>query len=238
MMETKVDYLKHSNDSLQNKSQQLEETLQVLKEKVTVQQNNLTVQQNNLLELLQNQARIEAEAYSKGLSDGVTNANFKNKNDQTIVLPPKLDKTTLSTLIVDSFKKVHPKKHPRNCAMVAASAVWDLYNGACKSHLVDWSTEIIQQKNPYRQAEEIAKVMDLCAGQLNITGYKQLRKCLEAKTKKKTSQEATVGFVAIGTSNKQCMLLKRWQGRKSHTKCCPTTKLMASSLIMRRHFCT
>ena len=149
MMETQDDFLKHNNDSLQNKSQQLEETLQVLKEKVAVQQ-------NNLLESLRNQARIEAEAYSKGLSDGVTNATSKNKNNQTIVLPPKLDKTTLSTLIVESFKKVHPKKHPRNCAMVAASAVWDLYDGACKSHLVDWSTKIIRQKNPYRQAEEMS----------------------------------------------------------------------------------
>ena len=54
MMETQVDSLKHSNDSLQNKLQQLEETLHVSKEKVAVQQ-------NNLLELLRNQARIEAE---------------------------------------------------------------------------------------------------------------------------------------------------------------------------------
>ena len=45
------------------------------------------------------------------------------------------------------------------------------------------TTKLIRRENPYRKAEEIAKVMDLSPGTLNITGFAKLRKGLEIKNK-------------------------------------------------------
>jgi hypothetical protein len=81
-------------------------------------------------------------------------------NNKQITLPDKLDPTTLAQLITEAFTEVHKNKKPHQCAAIAAKAVWNLYNGKCKLFLEEWTTEIIRQKNPYRQGEEIAKQGD------------------------------------------------------------------------------
>ena len=85
--------------------------------------------------------------------------------------------------IKEIFKKVHKKKGHHKCAATVTNCVWNLYDGKCKPYFAEWLSEIIREKNPYRQAEEIAKVMDLMPGQLNLSGYNELRKGLEAKNK-------------------------------------------------------
>jgi hypothetical protein len=97
------------------------------------------------------------------------------ENNNKITLPNKLDPTTLAQLITEAFTEVHKNKKPHQCAAIAAKAVWNLYDGKCKLFLEEWTTEIIRQKNPYRQGEEIAKVMDLSPGQLNLAGFRELR---------------------------------------------------------------
>jgi hypothetical protein len=101
-----------------------------------------------------------------------------------IDLPNQVDSTTLTTIIDQSFSIVHPRRRVQKKATVAAEAVWKLYDGRCQSKLKDWSAEAIREENPYRKAEEIAKVMDLSAGQLNLSGYSELRKGLEIRNKR------------------------------------------------------
>ena len=61
-----------------------------------------------------------------------------------------------------AFEKVHKhKKTNLQCVSIVAETVWNLYDGQCKMHLQDWTTELIRKHNPYCQAQEIAKVMDL-----------------------------------------------------------------------------
>jgi hypothetical protein len=172
MTKTQNETLKNKIDTLKKERNKIRERFHVMKEKAKEQHDELSA-------LQQSQEAIKRKAYNSGFGDATAHA----ASTHTIALPNVLDKTTVSTLIVDSFKKVHPAKPPMHCAMVVADAVWTLFDGQCKDYLTDWSTEIIRQKNPYRQGEEIAKVMDLSAGQLNISGYKELRKGLEKKNK-------------------------------------------------------
>jgi hypothetical protein len=106
------------------------------------------------------------------------------KRQNTIALPDNLDQSTLAKLITEAFLKVDGTKPPHECAAIGAAAIWNMYDGQAKAFLAQWSTNIIRQKNPYRQAKEIAKVMDMSPGQLNLSGYMELRKGLEIKKKK------------------------------------------------------
>ena len=174
MTETQNDTLNNKIDTLKIEMQKIHERFKVMKETAKAQHDELSTLQKTL-------EKSKRAAYKSGFNDATAHATSTN----IITLPNVLDKTTVSTLIVDCFKMVHPTKPQMHCASVVAGAVWTLFNGACQDHFTDWSTEIIRQKNPYRQGEEIAKVMDLCAGQLNITGFRELRKGLERKKQRR-----------------------------------------------------
>lgn len=169
--------LEQANKNLKKDNQDLVKCLQEAKA-------NVKEKQQEILSLRhEHKERIEAKAkqeFQRGVRQGIENAT---KN--TIALPnDRLDQSTLAKLITEAFLKVDGTKPPHECAAIAANAVWNMYDGQAKAYLAEWSTEIIRQKNPYRQAEEIAKVMDMSPGQLNLSGYMELRKGLEIKNKK------------------------------------------------------
>jgi hypothetical protein len=60
--------------------------------------------------------------------------------------------------------------------------VWskEVYNGECQTYLLDKAKGIIQRENPYRRAIEIAKVIDLSGSVMNLSGYDNLRRGMEA----------------------------------------------------------
>jgi hypothetical protein len=53
------------------------------------------------------------------------------------------------------------------------------YGGLCGNHLHNPYCQEIQASNPYRDAMDICRVMDLGSGQLNISGIEMLRKGIE-----------------------------------------------------------
>jgi hypothetical protein len=110
------------------------------------------------------------EAYDNGVRMGIE----QFVTTKSVNLPGNVDAESLSGLIKDVFEKVHSRKKKVTCAAVAAAAIWDLYEGRCRQDLRDWTEEDIRKRNLYRQAKEIAKVMDTSPGQLNLSGYKAL----------------------------------------------------------------
>jgi hypothetical protein len=62
-------------------------------------------------------------------------------------------------------------------------SVWSeqVYNGKCSTYLLDKAKGIIQRENPYRRAIEIANVIDLSGSVLNLSGYDNLRRGMEAE---------------------------------------------------------
>lgn len=167
-----LDASNKANELLNNQNEELQKKLQDMK-------NAAKAQVEELREIRRQQEKDKKKSYKKGVRDG---SKPQQQNQQpTIPLPDKLDAPALSTLIQESFQKVHRNKQPKRCAAIVASAVSTLYNGECKSLLKDWMTEEIRKDNPYRRAEEVAKVMDLCAGRLNLSGYNELRNSLESK---------------------------------------------------------
>jgi hypothetical protein len=61
-----------------------------------------------------------------------------------------------------------------------SETVWnEIFNGECGTYLLDKARRLVNAENPYSCAEEIAKVMDLNAGVLNISAYELLREGVE-----------------------------------------------------------
>jgi hypothetical protein len=61
-----------------------------------------------------------------------------------------------------------------------SETVWnEIYGGECGTYLLDKARRLVNAENPYTCAEEIAKVMDLNAGVLNISAYELLREGVE-----------------------------------------------------------
>jgi hypothetical protein len=168
--------LEQANKKVKKDNQDLVKLLQEAKENVKERQQEISSLRQEHKEQMEAKAKLE---FQRGVRKGIQKAT---KN--TIVLPDNLTQSTLAKLITEAFLKVDGTKPPHECAGIAAAAVWNMYDGQAKAYLAQWSTDIIRQKNPYRQAEEIAKVMDMSPGQLNLSGYMELRKGLEIKNKK------------------------------------------------------
>jgi hypothetical protein len=164
--------INQAHEKTKAEKQQLQERLHDVKETVKTQDKKLS-------DLHKTQEALEREAFKSGVSF----ARQETQHEQNITLPDKLDVTTFAQLVKDIFQKVHKKKRVNQCAAIAATTIWNLYDGKCKSFLQRWTSESIRKVNPYRQAQEIAKVMDLSPGQLNLSGYKALRNGLESKNK-------------------------------------------------------
>jgi hypothetical protein len=163
---------------LDTERKKLNESLQYQTESLSTAQQqiaSLTIQNSTL-------AREARESYKEGVRKGIeeTSSNAAAKVD----LPDELDAAGLSELIKNAFEIKHEKKSQAKRAEVAAKAIWHLYGGQCRPQLRDWTEEDIREQNPYRQAQEVAKVMDLSPGQLNLSGYKALREGLELRNDK------------------------------------------------------
>jgi hypothetical protein len=164
-----------TDDTLKNfaaDSKKLSGTLEHVRKSVTVSQQHIAslLMQNEAL------AKEAREVHRVAVREGVEQA--------TSDLPKEIDAAGLSFVINDAFERVHKGKTQVKRAEVAADAVWNLYGGQCRPKLLDYCEENLRQQNPYRRAQEIAKVMDLSPGQLNLSGYKALREGLEDKNNK------------------------------------------------------
>ena len=143
---TRNEQLTMANNHLELMIDQTKATLQAQSQELLSQ--SLSQQ---LLSIRQDQEDIETKAYQTGVSDGLKLQ--AKKQQQTIDLPPKLNHTNLAEFVKDAFKQVHKRKPPEKCAAIAAAAVWNLYDGKCRTLLKEWTTELIRQENPYRKAE-------------------------------------------------------------------------------------
>jgi transposase-like protein len=154
--------LEQANKNVKKDNQDLVKCLQEVK--ANVKQDEISSLRHEHKERIQAKAKLE---FQRGVRQGIENAT---KN--TIALPnDRLDQSTLAKWITEAFLKVDGTKPPHECAAIAANAVWNMYDGQAKAYLAEWSTEM----NPYRQAKEIAKVMDMSPGQLNLSGYMELK---------------------------------------------------------------
>jgi hypothetical protein len=80
----------------------------------------------------------------------------------------------------DCTKETHARCHNRKyLARILADGVMEAYGGVCGQYLSDACFASIQAANPYRDAMEVARVMDLGSGQLNLSGLEMLRKGIE-----------------------------------------------------------
>ena len=161
-------------------SRQLHETIEFWKKKSKAGE-------EELLSLHQKQEWAKTKSYEKGVSDGILQTTTKAQaaKQPTIHLPKELDAKTVSEFIKTAFRMVAPRRHTATFSeIVADAALHHLYDGQCKFLLKESLKTEIMKDNPYRQAEEIAKVMDLSPGQLNLSGYTELRYGLEEKNEK------------------------------------------------------
>jgi hypothetical protein len=126
------------------------------------------------------------EQYNMGLSGGskLTEELHRKQNAAPtlqIPLPPKLSSASIATVLEEACKAIDPNKRSKSRTNVVSEAVWNIFNGACQEQFIEWSREKIRLSNPYCQPQEIAKVMDMDPGALNLTGYNSLRQGMEEK---------------------------------------------------------
>jgi hypothetical protein len=64
--------------------------------------------------------------------------------------------------------------------VICESVLNDVFDGKCLPYLLKKTEGLVQRKNPYRRAMQIARILDLSGSVLNLSGYNALRKGMEA----------------------------------------------------------
>jgi hypothetical protein len=195
-----------TNQNVMKENQDLSEGFNAMTQTGAAHQETISRQKEKMLQqqvIISDLQSTKRDAFRAGVLDGIEQgATNTNKKSVMLDVPDKVDSSTLSMVIHNTFTIIHPRKEMQSKADIAAAAVWSLYDGKCCQQLKQWSMDLIRNENPYRKGQEIAKVMDLSAGQLNLSGYNTLRQGLETKTRKGKSRMERDGFVANTTSRR------------------------------------
>jgi hypothetical protein len=102
---------------------------------------------------------------------------------QVVAVDSKLVRASARTYAesLEAMTKEHMRKgvNRRYQAELLASTVQKCYGGLCRKVLLDSFHYDIKKTNPYRNAMEVCRVLDMGSGQLNISGIDMLRKGIE-----------------------------------------------------------